>query len=76
MPAWNGSDGKYKPDWKPHKTKIPRKPEGVGAEMKTLCCGVTGIIMKLDIMQGKDHQAAKPFYSEYGEETAITLRLT
>ena len=44
--------------------------------MKSLCCGVTGIIMKLDIMEGKDRQAAKPFYAEYGEGTAITLRLT
>ena len=60
----------------PHKTKIPRKPEGVGAEMKSLCFGTTGIMLKLDIMEGKDRQAAKPFYAEYDEGTAITLRLT
>ena len=46
-----------------HKTKIPWKPEGVGAEMKSLCCGTTGIMLKLDIMEGKDRQAAKPFYA-------------
>ena len=68
MSAWNGSDGKYRHDGMPHKTKIPWKPQGVGAEMKSLCCGVTGIIMKLE---GKDRQAAKPYYAEYGEGTAI-----
>ena len=57
----------------PHKTKISRKPEGVGAEIKSFCCGVTGIIMKLDIVEGRERQAAKPFYSEYKEGTAITL---
>ena len=76
MSAWNGSDGKYRHDGMPHKTKIPRKPEGVGAEMKLLCCGTTGIMLKLDIMEGKDRQAVKPFYVEYGEGTAITLQLT
>ena len=76
MSAWNGSDGKYRHDGMPHKTKIPRKPEGVGAEMKSLCCGITGIMLKLDIMEGKDRQAAKPFCAEYGEGTAITLQLT
>ena len=60
----------------PHKTKIVHKPEGVGAEMKSLCCGVTGILLKLDIMEGKDHQATKPYHSEYGEGTVVTLRLT
>ena len=72
MSAWNGSDGKYRHDGMPHKTKIPRK---VGAEMKSLCCRTTGIMLKLDIMEGKDRQGAKPFYAEY-EGTAITLRLT
>ena len=59
MSAWNGSDGKYRHNGMPHKTKISRKPEGVGAEMNPLCCGVTRIIMKLDIIEGKDLQAAK-----------------
>ena len=71
MSAWNGSDGKYRHDGMPYKTKIPQKPEGVGAEMKSLCCGTTGIMLKLDIMDGKDRQAAN-FYAEYEEGTAIT----
>ena len=39
MSAWRGLDGKYSADGLPHVTKIRRKPEGVGAELKSVCCG-------------------------------------
>jgi hypothetical protein len=38
-----------------------RKPEGVGAEIKAVADGSTSIIMRLDIMEGKERQAAKEF---------------
>ena len=37
-------------------TKIKRKPEGVGAELKSVCCGQSGVLLQLDIMEGKDRQ--------------------
>ena len=49
MSAWKGPDGEYVAEGMPHKTKIARKPEGVGAEMKALACGEAGIILKLDV---------------------------
>ena len=42
-------------------TKIKRKPEGVGAELKSVCCGQSGVLLHLDIMEGKDHQHEKLF---------------
>ena len=54
MSAWKGSDGEYVAEGMPHKTKIARKPEGVEAEMKALACGETGIILKLDVMEGRE----------------------
>ncbi|KAL5492030.1 hypothetical protein EMCRGX_G017418 [Ephydatia muelleri] len=47
--AWKGPDGEYVAEGMPHKTKIARKPEGAGAEMKALACGEAGIILKLDV---------------------------
>ena len=76
MSAWKGSDGEYVAEGMPNKTKIARKPEGVGAEMKALACGETGIILKLDIMEGREANRRKDFSQEYGEGTAVTLRLT
>ena len=76
MSAWKGADFKHRADGMPHKTKIIRKPEGVGAEMKSLCCGTTGILLRLDIMEGKERQQVKKYHREYGEGTAVLCRLT
>ena len=59
-----------------HKTKVARKPEGVGAKMKSLACGETGILLKLDIMEEKETNHIKDYAQLYGEGTAVTLRLT
>jgi hypothetical protein len=75
MSAWKGSDFTYNSRGCPHVTKIARKPEGVGAELKALADGETGILLKLDVMEGSARNGAKPF-AELGEGTAVTLRLT
>ena len=71
--AWKGSDGEYVAEGMPHKTKIAHKQEGVGV---ALACGETGIILKLDIMEGKEANRRKDFSQKYGKGTAVTLRLT
>ena len=60
MSAWRGAEGKYSAEGCPHVTKIARKPEGVGAEMKALADGESNIMLRLDIMEGKDRQREKP----------------
>ena len=76
MSAWRGAEGKYSAEGLPHVTEIARKPEGVGAEMKALADGESNIMLRLDIMEGKDRQREKPFADVGSEGTAITLRLS
>ena len=52
MSMWLGKDGKYYVEGLPHVTKITRKPEGVGAEMKAVADGDTGCILRVDLMEG------------------------
>ena len=75
MSSWTGSEAEYVAEGMPHKTKIVRKSEGVGAELKAMACGSTGILLKLDIMEGKGANHLKPFSAEFGESTAVVLRL-
>ena len=76
MSSWTGAEADYNAYGMPHKTKIARKPEGVGAELKALACGSTGILLKLEIMEGKDTNTQKLYSAEYGEGTAVVLRLS
>lgn len=39
MSAWKGLCAQFAVFGIPHQTKIVRKPEGVGAEMKAVACG-------------------------------------
>ena len=72
MSAWRGQDGKYSADELPQVTK----PEGVGAELKLVCCGQSGVLLHLDIMDWKDRQNETLFEHEFGAGTAVTLQLT
>ena len=53
MSAWKGLSAVFDAEGIPHQTKIQRKPEGIGAEMKAIACGTTSIILQLDLMEGK-----------------------
>lgn len=76
MSSWRGADSTYVAEGEPHVTKIIRKPEGVGAELKTAADGDSGIMIRLDVMEGKDVQQRKPFYNTFKSEgTAVVLRL-
>ena len=75
MSAWKGQEGKYSAHGAPHVTKIARKPEGVGAELKAAADGETNIMLSLDIMEGKEHQRVKKYADVGSEGTAVCLRL-
>ncbi|KAL5474977.1 hypothetical protein EMCRGX_G027018 [Ephydatia muelleri] len=49
------------------------EPEGEGAEMKALADGQTKILIRLDVMEGKEHQRKKAFADIGSEGTAVTL---
>ena len=55
--------------------KIIRKPKGVGTEVKCLADGVVGIMLQMEICEGKDAEAEKE-WSYLPAGTAQTLRLS
>ena len=61
----------------PHVTKIPRKPEPVGLELKDMCDGESGIMLYLEIMEGKEIMDRKAFTGGGNKAgTAHCLRCT
>ncbi|KAJ8535180.1 hypothetical protein ON010_g13558 [Phytophthora cinnamomi] len=73
--AWKDREGKYCRDGMPHKTKLVRKPEGLGVELKAIADGDTGIILGLELVEGSAQQRQKAYAAEYGEGTVVVLRL-
>ena len=57
---------------------VPRKPHPMGNEYHTLCCGISGVMYAIELVQGKDRprQLPAPKFSEYGKTPGLLLRLT
>lgn len=63
-------------DGLPHAQHIPRKPEPVGCELKMLADGETRIILRVELIEGKEADALKEFREEAKmASTALVLRL-
>jgi len=58
----------------PQLTKIARKPQGLGAEVKAVACGDLGMLLGLDIQEGKERNLQKTYVAEYGAGAAAVLR--
>jgi hypothetical protein len=61
MSQWTGDEGDYSVTGMPHVTKEIRKPVPVGMEAKCTADGVTGIMLRLDILEGKERQEMKKY---------------
>lgn len=57
---------------------VPRKPWPVGNEYHTICCGTTGILFQLEMVEGKDaRRNVIPKYEDLGGKTVgLLVRLT
>ncbi|KAL1516062.1 hypothetical protein AB1Y20_002674 [Prymnesium parvum] len=55
---------------------IKRKPEPCGVEFKNIGDAQSGIILFLEMTEGKAEQLRPEYYQEYGATTSCTLRLT
>ncbi|GMF35412.1 unnamed protein product [Phytophthora fragariaefolia] len=75
MSTWKGKEKKYAEEGLPHKTKIIRKTEGVGTELKAIADDDSGVLLGLELVEGTERQKQKPYAAELGEGTAIVLRL-
>ena len=65
MLAWVGLCALFIAFGIPHLTKITRKPQGVGAEMKAVACGDSGMLLGFDIQEGTERNSQKNI-AEYG----------
>jgi len=74
MASWEGLEDEYDVFGMPGVQKIARKPKGVGMELKSLACGDTKCILKLEMNEGRRRQAMKAF-EEHGSGCAFVLRL-
>jgi hypothetical protein len=57
---------------------VPRKPHPMGNEYHTICCGVSGIMFNLELVEGKDKPPQHTLaYDDIGGKTVgLLLRLT
>ena len=72
MIQWQGKSG---PGGMPHLSYVKRKPQPLGLELKTLCDASTGMMMVIEIQEGKIRMARARFCREFPATTACTLRL-
>ena len=58
-----------------HITFLPRKPTPLGIQLKTLVDAISGILLGVEIVEGKAVDSQKKWYAEYGHCAATTLRM-
>ena len=75
MVAWRGQNGVLNIMKCPHLSWVPRKPEPLGVELKTVGDALSGIMLRIEICEGKEAMKTKKFSAEYGATTACTMRL-
>eukprot|EP00733_Pompholyxophrys_punicea_P001939 Pompholyxophrys_punicea_v1_NODE_1200_length_870_cov_1.514110.p1 type:complete len:198 gc:universal NODE_1200_length_870_cov_1.514110:28-621(+) len=75
MCSWRGKSGNYCDDGMPHVTKIVRKPESVGVEIKTIADAVSCVIIRLEIVEKKEDMQQKAFQADLGAGRMQTLGL-
>mmetsp|Transcript_44488 Transcript_44488/g.102007 ORF Transcript_44488/g.102007 Transcript_44488/m.102007 type:complete len:134 (-) Transcript_44488:65-466(-) len=52
MIAWRGQVGLLDPSKCPHRSWVPRKPEPLGVELKTMGDALSGIMLRMEICEG------------------------
>ena len=57
---------------------VPRKPHPMGNEYHSICCGLSGIMFAIELVEGKDSpkelKNSKPF-DNLGKTAGLLLRL-
>ena len=61
----------------PHKTKIARKPKGIGAELKSCACGESNVMLRLELQEGEEAMKLKEYFKpkDCPFHVAVTVRL-
>ena len=74
MISWYGKVDR--PGGLPKVIKIKRKPKGIGCEAKTVADTLSGVMIGIELNEGKEAMSKKRWHSSLGATTATTLRLT
>ena len=72
MLPWHGNAGS---GGVAHLSFVKRKPHPLGVELKTVCDCSTGVMMYVDVQEGKLRMARKKYADTYPHTTACTVRL-
>ena len=73
MIQWTGASGP--PIGMPHLSFVPRKPVPLGCELKCVADGTSGVMMYLELQEGKTRMMRLRFADEYPATVATTLRM-
>lgn len=76
MSFWEGRDSLHCHFALPHHSHQIRKPRSTGCEIKACSDSQSGIMMRLEFLEGKLHQSLKEYVQNYGLSAAMVLRLT
>ena len=68
MIAWRGAGGA-------HKTYLPRKQTPLGIGLKSTCDGESGIMLFVDLLEGKEVDGKKTHVAKWGASAGCTIRL-
>ena len=71
---WYGLGGDWSQIGLPHYVKLDRKPES-GCEMKTACCGSSGIMLSVELTKSATETETRDFEHDNQHGTATILRL-
>lgn len=58
-----------------HLTYLPRKPKPLGVMLKVTCCGMSGVLLHAELVEGAKVDCKKEGYAEFKATTACSLRL-
>lgn len=72
MSSWNPQTSKY--GGLPNISFVKRKPKPLGTEFKDVCDGCHGVMLFLEIQEGKDRMREKTFRLELGGLAATAMR--
>ena len=73
MIQWTGASGP--PIGMPHMSFVPRKPVPLGCELKCVADGTSGVMMYIEVQEGKTRMMRMRFADEYPATVATTLRM-
>lgn len=78
MSYWSGLTAEFNEHGLPHSSKQPMKPANEGSELKAAACAESGMIIQIELLEGKEVMGQKPYVTpphSYKAGTGYLMRL-